>query len=140
MCNMSETNYSYDLKTVVPLHHLPKTVVAISAMTGPSTSGKKQYFINTSYLLGKEKRNGPKDVGMRRTKGFSIQASDIPALCDALTSIARGEADDTHLFACYACTEAEGKMIFHRRRSADAPEACPRQSPDTTGSDAYSIE
>jgi len=132
--------YSYDLKKVVPLHHLQKTVLAISAMKGPEMSGKDQYYVNTSYIISEDRRNGPGDEGMLRTKGFSIQAGDIPALCEALMEIHRGELDGDHLFPCKECTGREGKMIFHRLQSADSPQRCPRHETQPPGSDAYSIE
>jgi len=136
---MSATQYSYDLKKVVPLHHLPQTVLTISVMKGLAVSDKTQYYVNTSYLLGEDKRNGQEDHGLRRTKGFSVQSGDIPALIAALTEIQNGALKDTHLFPCTKCTGAQGKMIFHRRQSADAPEACPKDA-GTHGDEAYSIE
>ena len=132
---MSVKDYEYDLQRVMSLNHLADTVLTISEMRGEKIENK-QYYINTTYRLPESRRENERDVGIRMTKGFSIQKSDIPRLIEVLSDISKG-VEPSHYFVCYSCTSEEGRMVLHQKKSASEPARCTKAS--EANSDAFVV-
>ena len=78
---MAKPQYIYEEVMTLELHHLPGTTLIINKMTGgPIPETASQFYVNTRF----RKSDGKTTV---RTKGFSIQADDIPAICSELLKI-----------------------------------------------------
>ena len=120
---MSREEIQYDLQGLMTLNHLADTVLTISEMKRDG-SGERQYFINTTYRLSSDKRSDPNDVGVRRTKGFSVTASDIGKLAAMLMQF-ESDAQRKHYFVCYDCTDSEGKLVVHEKKTAAENSICP---------------
>lgn len=116
------SQYAYDMRLAMTLSHLPDTILTISEMSGPQIT-KKQYFINTTYRLPENMRGKDGDIGIRKTKGFSIAEDDIDWMIKLLQELK--ESPRQHYEVCYACTQKEGKIALHRKNSADSRPNCP---------------
>lgn len=137
-------DYKYDLQGVTALTHLPDTILTISAMSGGSVNeAQKQFYINTCYRVSEGMRTNEKDVGLRRTKGFSIRKGDIPNMIKTLQEI----IDDTpasHYWVCDRCTSEKDQIVMHVKESSKDENICPKygngRKPQVPEKKAFVIE
>ena len=123
--------YKYDVQGVMTLSHLPDTVLTVSQMSGGAVTGT-QYFINTTYLIAENMRNGQSDAGLRRSRGFSIDKNDLDSLIETLQNIRDGKCG--HYFVCATCTGGKSKIVLHHKQNADDQEVCPKSTEQSSGS------
>ncbi len=133
---MSRESYAYDLQKVMTLGHLSDTILTVSQMKGGNIKGK-QYYVNTTYRVPENMRNGEGDAGVRRTTGFSISGDDLASLAAELVELARG-GGESHYFVCQPCTGREDRIVLHEKPFGDSPEKCTARDPGSKG-DAFVV-
>ncbi len=120
-------DYRFAIREIMGLRHLADTVLTVSEMTGPKIDGR-QYYINTTYRLGSDKRTGKNDVGIRKTKGFSLSAQDIDGLIALLQRIKSGGPGGCYYDVCTRCTATDDRIVLHKKDTVDSPARCPAEN------------